>query len=166
LHPDTPAEGRVRDAAGQARSQAAGDRLREIGEREGIHFEPRAMIANSRKSLEAAEFARDAAPEAFAVFNRRLFKAYFEEGENIGLVDVLVRLGEECGLDAAALREALESGAYGERVDRDVDAARRAGISGTPTYIIDDRYAVVGAQEYEVLEQVMEKIGVPRRDGG
>jgi predicted DsbA family dithiol-disulfide isomerase len=127
---------------------------------------PRAIIANSRKSLEAAEFAREAGGDQFACFNRRLFRAYFEEGENIGLTDVLCRLAAECGLDADALRETLDSGRYGERVDHDVDAARRAGVSSTPTFITADQYAVIGAQEYAVLEQVMDQLGVPKKPDG
>ena len=46
-----------------------------------------------------------------------------------------------------------------------MDWARAIGITGVPTFIFNERHGVVGAQEYEMFEQVMEQLGVPRRSG-
>ncbi len=135
-----------------------------MGAEVGLRFQPRSVGANSRKALEAAEFARAAGGQQFDRLHRRLFQAYFEEGENIGLTDVLCRLAAECGLHADRLREALEGGAYSKRVDDDVAWARNIGVTGTPTFLIGEKYAIVGAQEYAVFEQVMSELGVPRKD--
>lgn len=123
------------------------------------------VIANSRLSLEAAEFARDAGPEAFDRFHIALFREYFEHDRNIGDLDVLVAIAEEEGLDGAALREALTDRRYLSRVDEGIQWAVEHGLTSTPAFIFEaDRlYGVIGAQEYPVFESVMERLGVPRR---
>jgi len=39
-------------------------------------------------------------------------------------------------------------------------------VTGIPTFILNDRYAVVGAQTYDVFERVMAQLEVPRRTPG
>lgn len=166
LHPETPPEGRARDDIDtNPRYRAVFDRLRALGEEASIGFDGLAVVANSHLALEAAEFAREAGPEAFAAFHRHLFRAYFEEGRNIGLAGELVEIGSTCGLDGESLRAALDRRSYAARVDDLVDGARRSGISSTPTFIVDERYAIPGAQPYEVFEEVMARVGAARRTG-
>ena len=38
-------------------------------------------------------------------------------------------------------------------------------MTGVPTFIFNERYAVVGAQEYDVFEQVMGRLNVPKLNG-
>jgi predicted DsbA family dithiol-disulfide isomerase len=88
-----------------------------------------------------------------------MFKAYFDDLEDIGQVDTIVRIGESAGLDGAALREALESGAYRQQVDDGIQWAREVGVTGVPTFIINETWAVVGAQDYAVFESLLKKLG-------
>ena len=48
-------------------------------------------------------------------------------------------------------------------MDERISVAREIGVRGVPTFIFNERDAVVGAQEYEVFEQVMEQLEAPRR---
>jgi predicted DsbA family dithiol-disulfide isomerase len=139
----------------------------------------RSFLANSRPAHEASEFAREGG--RFEPFHRAVFRAYFEEGENIGDVDVLCRLADACGLDGAALREALAGGRYAHDVDEKVAWARQRGVAGVPTFIFptrsgesaagkdasatrgDDSFDLVGGQEYRVFESVAERLGARRR---
>ena len=132
-------------------------------EASGLHFKSTPVQANSHKALEAAEFARDMGPDVFDRFHKRLFRAYFEEQENIGLVDVLCRLAAECDMDAELLQGALERQQFAARVDRGVRWAHEIGISSTPTFIFANQYAIVGAQEYPAFQQMMETLGVMRK---
>ena len=96
-------------------------------------------------------------------FHRALFKAHFTDQENLMEADVLVRAAEACGLDGEALRGGLAEGTYREEVDRGIEHSYAIGVSGIPTFILNDQYAVVGAQTYEVFERVMAQLNVPRR---
>ena len=81
---------------------------------------------------------------------------------------------ECCGLEEAVeaadvatpgLRDALEGGTYSQRVDELTQLARQNGINGTPTFIFEDQFMVSGAQEWPVFEDVLTRLGVPRRAG-
>ncbi len=160
LHPETPPEGRPARAP-----SGAFERVRESAQRSGIEMRRPERSANSRMALEASEWVRAVAPEAFDRFHRAVFEAYFGAGLNIGDPDVLVTIAEHLSLDGAALREVLASRAYAPAVDEGIQWAADRGLTSTPFFIFvaDRLYGVPGAQEYEVFEQVMERLAVPRR---
>nr|WP_255536504.1 DsbA family oxidoreductase [Pacificimonas pallii] len=87
-----------------------------------------------------------------------LFKAYFQDGLDIGEAAVLLDLGEAAGMDRDVLAELLNSDADMDIVDRQAAEARDLGISGVPTYLIDRRGMVVGAQGVDALRGAVRKI--------
>ena len=95
--------------------------------------------------------------------HRALYKAHFEDLEDVSDIEVLVRIGAENGLDAGELRTVLETRRYEEAVDDAIGWAQSIGVTAVPTFIFDGRHGVVGAQEYEVLERVMEQLGYEKR---
>jgi predicted DsbA family dithiol-disulfide isomerase len=87
----------------------------------------------------------------------RIMQAYFEEGVDIGDLE-LVRLGAECGL---AEREARSALVLREGQDGVVAAERHAavlGISGVPTFVFDGQYTISGAQEPEALAKILDQV--------
>jgi predicted DsbA family dithiol-disulfide isomerase len=147
LRPDLPAEGLPRDVVYQGGRYTAEyfQHLRQVAEESGI-----------RLGQEATEFAKEQG--AADSFSRAVFTAYWEEEENIGEIDTLCRLAQECGLDGQALRQALASGRYTQRVEEQMEWARREDIGGVPTFIFDGRFALVGAQSYDVFKSITERI--------
>jgi predicted DsbA family dithiol-disulfide isomerase len=160
LDPTTPPEGKPRRP--QTRPDSPPTPLEERGERLGIRFSRgRTITSNSHLALEAAEFA--AARGRGAEFDRRMFRAYFEDLEDIGRLETVLRVGRDAGLDEPELREVLVGAAFRASVDEDIDWARRAGVSAIPTFIFDGRNALVGAHEQEVLRQVVERVLAERQ---
>ena len=47
---------------------------------------------------------------------------------------------------------------YDAEVSADIDLAREYRLDGVPALVFADRYLVVGAQPYEVLKQIVEKV--------
>jgi len=135
------------------------------GERLGLKFtRGRTLTSYSHLALEAAEFAAQYGdPWAF---HKRVFKAYFEELLDIGDVDVLVRLGEESGLPAPALREALVDRRYQQPVDEGIAWSRAIGVTAIPTFVFNQRLGMVGAQELPAFREMMARVGNRPRDGG
>ena len=126
----------------------------------GIKFtRGRTWASNSYISLQAAEFARENGDEWR--FHRRMFKAYFEDLENIGDLDTVVRIGADAGLDEAELRKALVEGTFRESVDAGIDWSRGIGVTAIPTFVFNEKYGMVGAHELPAFRQVMEQIGQP-----
>ncbi|MGO4570512.1 DsbA family oxidoreductase [Microvirga sp. 2TAF3] len=112
----------------------------------------------SRKAHEAAAFARDTG--RFDTLHHALFKAFFEDGRDIGDLHVLLEIGQSVGLDADDLRIALESGRYTQKVVEDERLAQEIGISGVPALIIsggEQAYLISGAQPYEAVKSVIER---------
>ncbi|WP_299278826.1 DsbA family oxidoreductase [uncultured Georgenia sp.] len=105
---------------------------------------------------EALHFAKEHGTQLELV--ERLFSAYFEEGRHVGKVDELVALGSDVGLDADALRTALEDGTYTDAVAQDIAQARAYGIQGVPFYVIGGKYGVSGAQRPEVFTRALEQV--------
>jgi predicted DsbA family dithiol-disulfide isomerase len=85
----------------------------------------------------------------------RFLRAYMTEGEAIGRRETLVRLASEAGLDAAEATDTLASDNYAQEVRADEQLARDFGITGVPCFVLDQRYAVSGAQPVEVLEAAL-----------
>jgi len=83
-----------------------------------------------------------------------LFQAYFLDGRDIGQVPVLADIAAAAGLDRDVVRAYLESDQDQDLVRAEDVRARKLGINGVPCFIIDGRYAVSGAQEPEVFQQV------------
>jgi predicted DsbA family dithiol-disulfide isomerase len=158
LRPDLPAEGLPRDVVYQGGRYTAEyfQHLRQVAEESGIRLGQPPVVANTHKAHEATEFAKEQG--AADSFSRAVFTAYWEEEENIGEIDTLCRLAQECGLDGQALRQALASGRYTQRVEEQMEWARREDIGGVPTFIFDGRFALVGAQSYDVFKSITERI--------
>ena len=93
-----------------------------------------------------------------------MFESHFTSFGNLGEVETLKTLATGVGLDADALEAALTDQRYREQIDQEIDWARSVGVTGIPTFIINGKYAVVGAQEYGVFEQAMEQLGAKRRE--
>jgi predicted DsbA family dithiol-disulfide isomerase len=58
----------------------------------------------------------------------------------------------------------LEQRTFKDAVDADWELSREYGITGVPTFVAG-RYAVVGAQPYEVLEQLVRKAAAEGESG-
>jgi predicted DsbA family dithiol-disulfide isomerase len=114
----------------------------------------KAVVANS---FDAHRFSHLAAQHGLGNEAEELiFKAYFTEGKNIADIDTLVQLGTEIGLDAAEVKQALETNAHAQAVQQDIDEATAIGVRGVPFFVLDRKYAVSGAQPVEVFKQALE----------
>jgi predicted DsbA family dithiol-disulfide isomerase len=85
-------------------------------------------------------------------------RAHFTDGVNIGSHLALARLAGSIGLDEPAALTYLDSSAGSDEVNADIMAARELGITSAPTFVIDGRYAVQGAQEAETLRTAFAEI--------
>lgn len=157
IHPETPAEGVLLSERFKGmRVEGMYDNLRQAGEPYGIKFGNLQLLSNSRKSLEASEFARDHGK--FHEFHEAVFHAYFTEARDIGDVQVLLDVAKQVGLETAELQAALEDGRYLPRLEQASQEAYQYGINGTPTFIINDKYKVYGAQPFEVFRNALKRI--------
>jgi predicted DsbA family dithiol-disulfide isomerase len=112
-----------------------------------------ALAANTRDAHRLLHLAR--AHDLQHALARRLFRAYFTEGLDLGDHAVLTDLAAEVGLDREETSTVLASGAHADDVDADIAWARRLGINGVPFFVLDGKYAVSGAQPPELFDQAL-----------
>ena len=92
-----------------------------------------------------------------AGMKQRLMDLYFSEGGDLTDRDVLVEAAADCGLDADLVRRRLAAEDDIERVEREANSAKEAGIDGVPCFIFAGLMAVQGAQAPEHLAQAIER---------
>lgn len=122
----------------------------------GLPLNPPMHLSNTRKALALAEYARDLGK--LEDLHMPLFQAYFVKGQNLYDDAVLREVAEAAGIDADAALAAVAEGRYEERLDEYARQARSYGITGVPTWIINNKYKVVGAQPFERLREVFLQI--------
>lgn len=95
-----------------------------------------------------------------------MYQAYFVDNINIGSIDILARIADELDLDSADLRVALDQGRYKGRVLTQYEEAHAVGVTGVPTFVAADKYALVGAHPLENFRKLMEAVGASPRGTG
>jgi len=68
----------------------------------------------------------------------------------------LESMAEEIGLNMDEYNQCLQSGKYADPVAADLARGTEAGITGTPSFLINDLLAVVGNREYSFFQQQIE----------
>lgn len=162
LHPETPPEGipYAKRFPG-ADVEAMYDNIRKRGDEFGIKFGPRLLLSNSRMSLEASEYARDMGK--YELFHERMFYTYFTESKDIGSLDVITESARVSGLDTDELLKALKERRYAHRLEESRKEAEKISLTGVPTFIINGKTEVVGAQQIAVFKDLFRKIGGKER---
>ena len=131
-------------------------RIESVGHETGISF-TFDKIARAPNTLDAHRLIRwsASAGKQDAVVER-LFKAFFEEGADIGDQATLARLAGESGMDAGLVKELLAGESDKVAVSEDIATAQKLGVNGVPFFIIGGRFAVSGAQSPEVLASAID----------
>jgi 2-hydroxychromene-2-carboxylate isomerase len=79
----------------------------------------------------------DADPARAHDFAKRVFRAYFADGRDIADAEVVMALAAEAGADTQALVDPLKGDAVKARVRTEVENAVKAGVFGSPYFIVD-----------------------------
>jgi len=149
------------------RIEAAHDRLREMGEKVGIsyNFEAIKVAPNTLDAHRVIRWAQAAGDGVQTQIIERLFRLYFEEGRNIGDHTVLVEASRDAGMDASLVETLLPTPADREEVKAEVETAQRMGITGVPCFLLEGRYALMGAQPPEALADAIAKVSEAKEKG-
>jgi predicted DsbA family dithiol-disulfide isomerase len=87
-----------------------------------------------------------------------LFRRYFTDGEDIGRREVLLDAAGEAGMDTDIVDDLLSQGADRELIRREDALAREMGIQGVPSFVINEKWLMVGAQETQSLIKMFDKL--------
>ena len=157
----------ARKFGGPERAQAIIDHVTAIAADEGLEFHlDTAQRANTRDAHRLLWYAEHHGPPGSqADLKERLLSAYFTDGLHVGDPDVLADEAAAAGLDADDVRRLLAGDDGRVEVERSLAAAAEAGITAVPTYVIDGRWSIPGAQDPDVFVQVLRRLAATARAG-
>jgi predicted DsbA family dithiol-disulfide isomerase len=160
LNPDMPPEGMTRDDYIRAKF-GGGDRPRQIyqaiaesGREAGIEFQFARIRRTPNTVLSHRLVYWSAKQERQDEIVGELFRAYFEDGLDIGSPEVLADCARRAGLDEELACKYLQSDEGRQEVVASDVYARRLGINGVPCFIVNRKYAVSGAQPPSAFVEV------------
>jgi predicted DsbA family dithiol-disulfide isomerase len=159
LHPDVPAEGidlqeMLREKYGTD-PRAIFDRVEAAARDEGIPLDldkqPRAYNTTAAHTLLRHAYDRGTQ----AALSDALFSAYFLDARDVTDTAVLVELATEHGFTAEEVEQLVRDE---EELDLTRFEAQRAGaqgIRGVPFFVLDNRFALSGAQPAEAFREAI-----------
>jgi len=163
LNPDTPPQGEPyrpfleRKFGGSDAVDALFARVRAAGAAWGIdyRFEAIRRRANTLAAHRLIHWAQQRGAARPLV--ERLFVGQFQRGEHIGDLEILADIAAECGHDRASVATYLASHSAVETVRELEREAREWGVRAVPTFVIDRRIVVPGAEDPAILVAAIEQ---------
>lgn len=155
-NPEVNAVEHIAEIKGISKEQAEGMHEHVINVAKEVELDfnfDKSVVANSFNAHRLIQLAKtkSLANEA----EEALFKAHFTEGKNIDDEETLIRTGVSIGLDKNEIKEIFSSDAFSEEVKQDEMQAQSFGIRGVPFFILNNKYAVSGAQSPDVFSQAL-----------
>jgi predicted DsbA family dithiol-disulfide isomerase len=164
LHPDMPEGGADRKEftakkfGGMERAKEIYENIRIAGEAVDIPFQF-SKIKRSPNTLDSHRLIRWAYTAGCQdELVEILFRRFFIDGEDIGDHKVLIAAAEEAGMDWELVAELLAKDADKQLVSDEDMRVRQMGISGVPFFILNDKYAISGAQDPDAFLAAFERI--------
>ena len=139
----------------QARADSAGFPMEWSGEGE----EPAAWMWNTfdaHKLLRWALAIHGAAAQSR--LSQALFAAHFQQRRPIGEREVVLDIAEGAGFDRTAAAVALDEEALAIATRMEEQRGREMGINSVPSFIVNGRYLIPGAQEPAVYTAALRKV--------
>jgi predicted DsbA family dithiol-disulfide isomerase len=165
LNPMMPPEGQeLREHMGQKygtnreQSDAARGRLTAIGDSLGFSFNfyEGQRIYNTFLAHQLLKWAEQMGKQS--ELELALFESYFSKQENVGDEKVLAEVAGRVGLDEAEAAAVLQDGRYAADVREHQRLWLSKGIQAVPSFILDGRYLIPGAQNPDVFVSAIEKL--------
>lgn len=105
--------------------------------------------------------SRDSAEASYCAGDQNKFWEYKDmlyanwQGEDVGSFSEnrLIAFAEAIDLDLDEFRSCMDSNKFRDQVEQDKIDGQRAGITGTPSFVINGNLAIRGAEDYSVFQR-------------
>ncbi len=136
------------------------ERVTSAAAEDGIEFRlDRALRSNTLLAHRLIWLADQAySPVSQESIKERLLHAYFIDGLNIGDPEVLAECASEVGFDREQVVAFLDSERGRAEVREQISQAAEMGVTAVPTYVVEGRWAIPGAQDTETFVRVLRQL--------
>jgi predicted DsbA family dithiol-disulfide isomerase len=162
LNPDLPPEGMdhktylERKLGGEHRVRRALGAVVAAGQSENLTFDFDA-VRSTPNSLSAHRLIFHAARhDKQGQVLDAVYRAYFQEGKDIGEISTLINIGVKAGIEAREIARLFQEETDLPTLRQMFGYAHRQGIGGVPSFVFDGAFAIAGAHEPEVLLRLID----------
>jgi len=129
---------------------------RRIGATSGVKldFDKITLAVNTKLSHQLIALAPDNIKNQVV---EAIYKAYFEDGLNIGDINVLVDIGKAYQMDVREIRYQLDNHNFCNKIIAESTFARFNGITSVPFFIINHQVQVKGSGSVELFLQALNR---------
>jgi predicted DsbA family dithiol-disulfide isomerase len=125
---------------------------------EGLSYRPD-LVRRQPNTIDCHRLIHWADAEGKAAqMKQRLMELYFRDGGDLTNSDVLVGAASDIGLDSEAVRRRLSTEQDVGLISALAQDASEKGVSGVPTFVFAQKYAVSGAQDSERLARAIRQV--------
>lgn len=165
LNPDMPAAGQnlgehITEKYGSTpeQSQANRNNLTQLGQSLGFEFNftPESRIYNTFKAHQLLHWAGEQGKQH--ALELALFIAYFTDQQDPSDIEVLVATATQIGLNGEEARALLMDGRYADMVRVNQKIWTSSGIQAVPSFILEQKYLLSGAQEPAAIAQAIQQV--------
>jgi predicted DsbA family dithiol-disulfide isomerase len=133
--------------------------LTEAGLLEGLEFrfDKLAVVPNTLNAHRLMKLAETKVVDTSALAEN-IFRGFFHDGLDIADRDVLIEIGQKCGLTAQDINDTLDDDLSRQVVISQEAQVRQSGVTGVPDFLVNKRLFVVGAQSTANLVTVFDRV--------
>ena len=131
--------------------EMAYNRILSLAKEYDLSYDNKDLTFDSTRTHKASLFARD--NDKFYEFSRLVFRAVFEDGENIYKKEVVDKLANQAGLDVDKMNDAVDSGYYDKELENAKLLKEELNVESVPTFILEDGTKVYNLKEYKLFKE-------------
>jgi len=165
LHTELPSEGQnqkeylVKKFGGESRFHQLTNNVARIAQAEGLQFDfdKQNVMPNTRKAHVIIAGAKEY--DLQAAVTEGLFDAYFSRGIDLSKDENLITVGIAAGLERNIIEGWLSDESRFNDIVQSEKQSSKIGVHAVPFFIINDKYAISGAQPTEAFLNGLQEIG-------
>jgi predicted DsbA family dithiol-disulfide isomerase len=165
LHPELPANGQnqkeylVKKFGSESTYRQLTGNVARIAKSEGLEFdfEKQNVMPNTRKAHVIISGASEVGKQANV--SEAFFDSYFNRGVDLSIDENLVTVGVNAGLERNQIEKWLADESMFRNIEEDEKKLGSLGIHSVPFFILNDHYALSGAQPTETFISVLQEVG-------
>lgn len=136
--------------------------VKEIAAQEGLEYnmDLQKTSPNTRNAHRIILVAKEDGKQVEVV--EALFKAYFTDGVDLSRIDNLIDIAVQAGMERTKIQQLLDSTTGKLEIEMAEKELQDLGITGVPFYIIDNKFAISGAQSAEAFVKAFEEVSAEK----
>jgi predicted DsbA family dithiol-disulfide isomerase len=165
LHPELPGNGQnqkeylMKKFGGESRYRQLTAQVARIAKSEGLEFdfEKQNVMPNTRKVHVIISGAAEVGKQAEV--SEGFFDSYFSRGVDLSVDENLVTVGVNAGLERNQIERWLADESMFRNIEENERQLGRLGIRSVPFFVLNNQYALSGAQPTETFISVLQDVG-------